>query len=68
MPIAREGIVYAISISHARNIAGYYNQYRMNTIAIDSKTPANERKRLVENFRQGKIQVLVNVDVFSEGL
>ena len=64
---SKKGIVYAISISHARNIAGYYNQYGMNTIAIDSKTPANERKRLVENFRQGKIQVLVNVDVFSEG-
>ena len=63
----KKGIVYAISISHARNIAGYYNQYGMNTVAIDSKTPANERKRLVENFRQGKIQVLVNVDVFSEG-
>ena len=63
----KKGIVYAISISHARNIAGYYNQYGMNTVAIDSKTPANERKRLVENFRQGKIQVLVNVDIFSEG-
>ena len=63
----KKGIVYAISISHARNISGYYNQYGMNTVAIDSKTPANERKRLVESFRQGKIQVLVNVDIFSEG-
>lgn len=63
----KKGIVYAISISHARNISGYYNQCGMNTVAIDSKTPANERKRLVESFRQGKIQVLVNVDIFSEG-
>ena len=63
----KKGIVYAISISHARNIVECYNQYGMDTVAIDSKTPANERKRLVENFRKGRVQVLVNVDIFSEG-
>lgn len=63
----KKGIVYAISISHARNIAEYYNNKGMNAVAIDSKTPANVRKQLVENFKRGKIQVLVNVDVFSEG-
>ena len=63
----RKGIVYAISISHARNIAEYYNNKGINAVAIDSKTPAKERKRLVDDFRQGGIQVLVNVDVFSEG-
>ena len=63
----KKGIVYAISISHARNIAAYYNNKGMNAVAIDSKTPAKLRKQMVEDFRQGKIQVLVNVDVFSEG-
>ena len=63
----KKGIVYAISIDHARNIAGYYKEHGMNAVAIDSKTPAKERKRLVEDFKKGKIQVLVNVDVFSEG-
>ena len=63
----KKGIVYAISISHARNIAEYYKEHGMNAVAIDSKTPVKERKLLVEDFKQGKIQVLVNVDVFSEG-
>lgn len=63
----KKGIVYAVSISHARNIAEYYKGHGMNAVAIDSKTPAKERKRLVEDFRQDGIQVLVNVDVFSEG-
>lgn len=63
----KKGIVYAVSISHARNIAAYYNNKGMNSVAIDSKTPAKLRKQMVEDFRQGKIQVLVNVDVFSEG-
>ena len=63
----KKGIVYAISISHARNIAGYYKEHGVNAVAIDSKTPAKVRKQLVEDFKGGKIQVLVNVDVFSEG-
>lgn len=63
----KKGIVYAISISHARNIAAYYDNKGINAVAIDSKTPATVRKQLVEDFKGGKIQVLVNVDVFSEG-
>ena len=63
----KKGIVYAVSISHARNIAAYYNNKGMNAVAIDSKTPAKLRKQMVEDFRLSKIQVLVNVDVFSEG-
>lgn len=63
----KKGIVYAVSISHARNIAAYYNEHGINAVAIDSKTPTKQRKQFVEDFRQGKIQVLVNVDVFSEG-
>lgn len=55
----KKGMVYAISIEHARRI--------VNAVAVDSKTPAMERKRMVEEFRHGKIEVLVNVDVFSEG-
>ena len=63
----KKGIVYAISIAHARQIATYYSVRGVMAVAIDSKTPALERKRLVEGFRQGKIKVLVNVDIFSEG-
>ena len=63
----KKGIVYAISIGHARNIASYYSEHGMNAVAIDSKTPAPQRKQFVEDFKQGRIQILVNVDVFSEG-
>ncbi len=63
----KKGIVYAISIAHARKIAEYYNHKGIKAIAIDSKTPRETRRLLVEAFKAGDIQVLVNVDVFSEG-
>ncbi len=63
----KKGIVYAISIAHARAIADYYSSRGLTAVAIDSRTPAAERKRLVSGFRKGRTAVLVNVDVFSEG-
>lgn len=63
----RKGIVYAVSIAHARAIADYYSSRGLAAVAIDSRTPAAERKRLVSGFRKGRTAVLVNVDVFSEG-
>ena len=63
----RKGIVYAINISHAQKITKLYQEHGIKAIAIDSKTPATERQQDVEAFKKGDIQVLVNVDIFSEG-
>ena len=63
----RKGIVYAINISHAQKITKLYQEHGVKAIAIDSKTPATERRQDIEAFKKGDIQVLVNVDIFSEG-
>ena len=63
----RKGIVYAINISHAKRIMELYQEHGIKVVAIDSKTPALERQADIEAFRKGDIQVLVNVDIFSEG-
>ena len=63
----RKGIVYAINISHAQKITKLYQEHGVKAIAIDSKTPATERQQDIEAFKKGNIQVLVNVDIFSEG-
>lgn len=63
----RKGIVYAINISHAKKIMELYQEHGIKAVAIDSKTPAAERQADIETFKKGNIQVLVNVDIFSEG-
>ena len=63
----RKGIVYAINISHAQKITKLYQEHGVKAIAIDSKTPAAERQQDIEAFKKSDIQVLVNVDIFSEG-
>ena len=63
----RKGIVYAINISHAKKIMELYQEHGIKAVAIDSKTPVAERQADIEAFKNGDIQVLVNVDIFSEG-
>ena len=63
----KKGIVYAINIDHARSIAEYYQNQGISAVAIDSHTPVKERELLISSFRSGELQVLVNVDIFSEG-
>ena len=63
----RKGIVYAINICHAKKIMELYQEHGIKAVAIDSKTPAAQRQADIEAFKKGDIQVLVNVDIFSEG-
>ena len=77
----KKGIVYAIDIKHAEHIAEYYRERGLNAVAISSKTPAEERKYIIERFRNSNdslkntncqvldspIRILVNVDLFGKG-
>ena len=74
----KKGIVYAISIQHAEHIAEYYRDNGIKAVAISSKTPLAERQELIERFKSSslssslkskddEIEVLVSVDLFSEG-
>ena len=63
----KKGIVYAIDREHARHITAYYGAHGVSCAMIDAKTPAAERQRTVESYRNQKIDVLINVDIFSEG-
>ena len=47
----KKGITYAIDIDHAERIAQYYREHGLNAVAISSKTPPEERKQLIEWFK-----------------
>ena len=63
----KKGIVYAISIAHAEHIAAFYRENGIQAVAISSKTPLRERREQIDRFKKGYVQVLVSVDLFSEG-
>lgn len=63
----KRGIIYAININHAKHICREYIDAGFNAVCIDSRTTAKDRKDLVGKFKNKEIDIIVNVDVFSEG-
>ncbi len=63
----KKGIIYSISRKHSDHICQEYRGAGINIVRIDSKTPKDERKLYVDRFRKGLIDIIVNVDIFSEG-
>ncbi len=63
----RKGIVFAIDIDHAQRVAQYYRQMGLRATALYSTTPAKQREDVVEAFRRGELDCLVNVNLFDEG-
>ena len=63
----KKGIVYAIDCEHARHITEYYQEQGINCCWIDANTPTKERDKLVQDYRDDLIDVVVNVDILGEG-
>ena len=63
----RQTIVYAVSKGHAENMAGVFNQAGFPADVILSETPAELRDWYIRQFREGKLKVLVNIAVATEG-
>ena len=63
----KKGIVYTINQQHNHNLAEKFKENGIRVETIDSKTKANLRNEIVKRFRKGDIDVLFNVNIFSEG-
>ena len=63
----KKGIVYTIKKEHNKELQKYFEKESIASAAIDSDTPIEIRRHLIEQFKQGEIKVLCNVDIFGEG-
>ena len=60
-------IVFAVNIEHSKLIVDNYLKAGIQAEHIDANTPKKEREQILQLFREGKIMVLSNVDIVSEG-
>lgn len=63
----KKGIIYSVSRKHSDHICEEYKKEGINIVRIDSETPRDERRLYVQRFKKGLIDIIVNVDIFSEG-
>ncbi len=62
-----QGIVFASSIDLAEAYAAEYGEAGISSKLIHSKMPQSMRKSHVNLFRKGKIKILINVAIATEG-
>ena len=63
----KKGIIYSISRLHSEHICEQYRSHGVRIENIDSKTPTKLREDTIIAFKNGEIDIIVNVDIFSEG-
>ena len=62
-----QGIVFASSIEHSKRLADAFRGEGVRAFHVDG-TMDDERDRAMEAFEAGDIDVLMNVDLFDEGV
>ena len=63
----KKAICYCASVKHSKAMAESFSEAGIPAAHIDGETEKNERSRIISDFRCGKIQILCNVDLISEG-
>ncbi|WP_333774511.1 DEAD/DEAH box helicase [Streptomyces sp. IBSBF 3136] len=60
-------LLFATSVDHANSLAALLNDRGVTAAAVDSTTSAQDRRRRIEDFREGRIRVLTNYGVLTQG-
>ena len=60
-------LIFATSVEHAQTVSALLNRIGVNARAVSGATDPSSRRSIVEAFRAGEVQALVNYAVFREG-
>ena len=60
-------IVFAVNRAHSNRIVEKYNSCGYPAKSIDTYTSSDERRKIVQDFRDNKFKILCNVNIFTEG-
>jgi len=63
-----QAVVYTYSIDSAVEIARKFNSEGISAIEVDGTTSKEKRDLAVQKFREQEIKILVNVNLFTEGV
>lgn len=64
---SKKAIVFCVNIKHSKRICNLFNANGIAAAHLDGNLNKPERKQIIEDFRTGKILVLTNCSLISEG-
>lgn len=63
----KSAICYCVNVKHSKKVAEAFRAAGIIAEHVDGETPAAVREDIVGKFREGKIKILCNAELFSEG-
>lgn len=66
--LGRKAIVFATDIETANEIAKNFNESGIRAVSLNGKSEISWREQSLNEFENGSLMVMVNVDLFDEGL
>jgi len=66
--INKQTIGFCVSIEHVDRCVNIFNKAGFKSSGITYKTKSKDRKKIINDFRTGKIQMIFTRDIFNEGI
>ncbi|AIM64237.1 hypothetical protein WS105_0647 [Weissella ceti] len=63
-----QAIAYTHNVESSHTLAKEFNDQGIPAEAVDGKTPPDKRERIINAYRDGTIRIVVNAELFTEGL
>lgn len=63
-----KAIIYSYSVQSCKQVAEEFNKNHISAQEVDGKTDKDTRKKAMQDFRTEKIKVLVNAELYGEGV
>lgn len=69
LDLSKKTIVYSPTVDYSKKLETQINDYFKSSVAkeFNGKTPQLERDKIIDDFKKGKIKILINVDLIGEG-
>lgn len=64
----QQAIAYCVNIQHSKEVCDMFNENGISAKHMDSKTPEQEREKILQEFKDGKFTILCNCNLISEGM
>lgn len=64
----KKTIIYTHNVESSKTVAEKFNEQGYQALQVDGKTHNQQRELAMEMFREGKVNILVNAELYGEGV
>lgn len=67
--LSKKTIIYSPTVDYSKKLEAQINEHFNTRVSAEfnGKTPQNERDKIIDDFKNNRIKILINVDLIGEG-